>query len=114
MVAESAKMLSDRVVALQRRAVRDLHAAAGDLSLCAIAKSGRPVPAVKYHEGRAAMLRDVARTLTRSGVDTQRWKLVLVRWNRLGNLAVQSQDWAAYLQGGKDVVDELGLAAGPP
>jgi len=81
--------------------------AAGDVSMCAIARSGRPMPALKYHEGRVAMLGEVRRALESGGIDDERIREIGDRWQRHERLAASSPDWEAYLQGGIDALGEL-------
>lgn len=94
---------------LRHLAMRELEAAAGDLSMCAIAKSGVPMPAVKYHEGRVAMLREIRAALVEDQIEAGLLQSIRSRWEDKRGLAVHSQDWEAYLNGGEDVLADLGL-----
>jgi hypothetical protein len=95
---------------LQRKesaAKKDLAAAAGDASLCVIAKSGGSFPAVKYHEGRAAALADVRRLVSRGSDLETAIVTTRKRWSNLSALAAQSPDWAGYVQGAEDALDAV-------
>jgi len=101
----------EEVERLRVAAQEAMAEAAGDLSMCAIAKSGRPMPALKYHEGRAAMLGSIERALGAGAVDDERLRGIEERWQRYERLAASSSDWEAYLQGGLDVLAELNFEA---
>jgi hypothetical protein len=82
----------------------------GDASLCTVSRSGQPAPAVKYHEGRWAALREVATRVKAGGdvaVETaaarERWAADLDRLTERG----AGRDWIAYRNGGLDALDEL-------
>jgi hypothetical protein len=82
----------------------------GDASLCTMSRSGEPAPAVKYHEGRWAALREVAKRVTAGGELTtetvaarERWSADLERLTDRG----AGRDWIAYRTGGVDALDEL-------
>ena len=96
--------LVDRVIEAAERRLKD---AAGDQSLCAIGRSGRSYPAVKYHEGAVATLVSVrsklkAGTTLAGALDAARSGLA-----RLGHLAQQSPDWAAYQAGGLEAIEGI-------
>ncbi len=97
--------IDDRLAAVEA----ELTAAAGDVSLCTISRSGGPVDGIKHLEGRMAALAE-ARRATRHELDpdpatvesiASRWRdqLVAVRERDAG------RGWVAYRAGG---VDELG------
>lgn len=106
-------MATDAIVAaierLRPAAEAELAAAAGDRSLCAIAKSGRSFPAVKYLEGRVAALGELHRSAADGALDLGEARM---RWEGLGALAARSDDWLAYQQGGLDLIDQL-VSRGP-
>ena len=87
-----------------------LAAISGDASLCTMSRSGRPAPAVKYHEGQWAALREVAKR-TRAGGELHaeavaardRWAAELTRLTERG----AGRDWISYRTGGVDALDEL-------
>ena len=95
---------------LRAAAEADLAAAAGDLSLCAIGRSGRSFPGVKYHEGRTVALASIARAmgagtgLHRAIADVDR------EFVSLEALAAADPEWDAYRQGGLDALHELEAA----
>ena len=85
-------------------AAADLDAASGGGALCAISRSGRPAPAVKYHEGRWAALTELRRARA-SGAEgaaqvRSRW---LADLDRL-TLQEAGENWLAYAQGGVDAL----------
>lgn len=88
---------------------RDLVAAVGDASLCAISKSGERVDGVKYLEGRSAALREYRRELADfSGAEAHR--AVVRRWRDHLQLAQERDmgpDWVAYRSGGVDALADL-------
>lgn len=82
----------------------------GDTSLCTTSRSGEPAPAVKYHEGRWAALREVAKRVraggepaTEAAAARERWSADLARLVERG----AGRDWVAYRTGGVDALDEL-------
>lgn len=115
-MAEPVMTLPDDAALLERAiaaATADLEASAGGASLCVLSRRGRPVPGVKYHEGRWAALREVART-ARAGVPgtslaaTARaaltaWGAQLVALETSG----AGEDWLAYRTGGVDAIAAL-------
>ncbi|MEX1280369.1 MAG: hypothetical protein AB1Z55_06575 [Acidimicrobiia bacterium] len=99
--------IDDRLAAVEA----ELTAAAGDVSLCTISRSGGSVDGIKYLEGRMAALAE-ARRLTRhdprldpatiqSIASTWREQLVVVRERDAG------RGWVAYRAGGVDELDDL-------
>ena len=99
---------ADRLIAERRAAVeRELVAAAGDDSLCAVSKSGGEVDAVKYLEGRMAVLMQLGGVLRRHGDVATAIAEMLSDWSAQLT-SVQERDagrgWIAYRAGG---VDEL-------
>lgn len=102
--------LIDRVAKARIRAEADLLTAAGDRSLCAIARSGEPVPAVKYHEGRVALLSRLERDLRAVGRDAA-LEGARTHVDSLSDLAAKSPDWSAYRQGALDQLESLEGAA---
>jgi hypothetical protein len=98
----------DRATALLRSAERDLVAAAGDASLCALSRSGGRVDGVKYLEGRTAVLRAFLRALATTPGEqvhaemTASWTAHLEQAReRMG------PDWVAYRSGGVDALADL-------
>jgi hypothetical protein len=91
---------------MRRAAEADLAAAAGDYSLCVIARSGRSFPAVKYHEGRAAALAMVGRELHTVGI-SEAVAAAEDHFDRIKRLASSDPDWDAYRQGALDALDRL-------
>jgi hypothetical protein len=88
-------------------AAADLEAAAGGGALCAISRSGRPAPAVKYHEGRWAALTELRRAHRRGDEATEQ---VGGRWRAdLDRLSEQEAgaNWLAYAQGGVDALAQF-------
>jgi hypothetical protein len=82
----------------------------GDASLCTMSRSGEPAPAVKYHEGQWAALREVAKRVKAGGelateavAARERWSLDLARLVERG----AGRDWVSYRTGGVDALDEL-------
>ena len=88
---------------------RDLVAAVGNSSLCAIGKSGDRLDGVKYLEGRSVALREFRRQLRDTGgaeaqrEAEQRWRdhLQTVLERNMG------PDWVAYRTGGVDALSDL-------
>ena len=90
-------------------AAADLDAASGGGALCAISRSGRPAPAVKYHEGRWAALTELrrARAVAKAAAQVRsRWLADLERMN----LQEAGDNWLAYAQGGVDALTGAVLA----
>ncbi len=97
------------------RALERMEAGLGDESLCALSRSGQPLPAVKYDEGVAATLGDLGRRLRRLDPAADEAALLevisqaLTDWRagaapRLGSL---NADWRAYAIGGEDALEAL-------
>ena len=87
----------------------------GDASLCTMSRSGQPAPAVKYHEGEWAALREVAKRAKPHGDVTaeataarSRWAADLARLTERG----AGRDWIAYRTGGLDALDALLTSSG--
>jgi hypothetical protein len=99
--ARCAQMLTD--------AERDLVAAVGNSSLCAIGRSGDRLDGVKYLEGRTTALREFRRQLgDTSGAEAHRE--VEQRWQDHLRLALNRNmgpDWVAYRTGGVDALTDL-------
>lgn len=94
--------MSEQLALRQAAAERRLtEAVGGGASLCAIGRSRRPYPAVKYHEGAVAALRE-ARS---AGSTESAVRHVISKWvaAAVGPLS-ESAEWAAYRAGG---IDEL-------
>lgn len=99
--------LTNRLDALAKAAEADLAAAAGDLSLCVIGKSGQSFPAVKYHEGRASAISMVRRSLTNGSPVETAVESVRTRFGDMSRLAQDNDEWEAYRQGGLDMLIRL-------
>ena len=56
---------------LREEARAGMDAAAGGAAVCVFTREGRPVPGIKYHEGRWAALTEVARRCRRTGEDPE-------------------------------------------
>jgi hypothetical protein len=88
---------------------RDLAAAVGNSSLCAIGKSGAHLDGVKYLEGRSAALREVRQKIgDTAGAEAHRE--VEQRWRDHLELAMERNmgpDWVAYRSGGVDALGDL-------
>ncbi len=104
--------LGTEIDRLREMAMSDLQAAAGDLSMCAIAKSGEPMPALKYFEGRVAMLQQLQRVVSGDFADEDLVAGIRSTWDAKRPLAARSRDWEAYLRGGDDVLTELAVNGG--
>ena len=100
---------------LLHQAEADLDAAAGGAAVCVFTKAGTAVPGIKYHEGRRAALKEVARRCRRTserpsaaaGEVRADWAEHLERLTERGAGA----DWIAYRQGGLDALADLAPAA---
>lgn len=105
----------DLVARCDRRLERveaELVVASGDASLCALSRSGRPVPAVKHLEGRSAALREVSRAIRTGGAEGTPGLVAERRrvWaDALADLEARAAgpDWLAYRTGGVDELDAL-------
>lgn len=95
-------------------AERELARTAGDRTLCAIGRSGRPFPAVKYQEGAVATLTGLRARLPR-GMTTTTEAIAAARseLDRLDRLGSRSPDWEAYQAGGRDALDRIEHATLP-
>ncbi len=101
----------DRVCDVAAAALTDL---AGGSSMCAIARSGRSVPAAKYHEGRLAAGTVLRRTL-RDHPDDPHDALAAARdrWMRTSPPLLRSTPGGrAYGEGGDDALGELAALLG--
>jgi len=90
-------------------AERDLVAAVGGSSLCAIGRSGERLDGVKYLEGRSAALREFRRQLRDTAGD-EAHREVEQRWRDHLRLALDRNmgpDWVAYRTGGVDALTDL-------
>jgi tellurite resistance protein len=100
-----------------------LAAVAGDVSLCAVSRSGQPFPAAKYHEGAVSALTALHRESKRSstpGGPTVDLQAAARRHEEewLADLPAAQQhnaDWTAYRAGGLEALQGLiaDLAAAP-
>ena len=107
-----------RLAALLAEAEAGLAAAAGGAAVCVFTKAGTPVPGIKYHEGRRAALKEVARLggrTSRSPEDAAAdvrasWAEDLERLTQRG----AGPDWIAYRQGGLDALADLVAPPAPP
>lgn len=97
------------VRARERAALVALSDATGDTSLCALARSGTPHPAAKFHEGAVSALADVRRTVTRQPATSPADAITVARarWEDNATLAERGRDWAAYYAGGVEALDLL-------
>ena len=81
--------------------------AAGDRALCAVARSGVAVPAVKYHEGARAALADVRRRGSGEPLATA-VTAVRAAWQAQHERGVPAgREWEAYRTGGLDALEAL-------
>jgi hypothetical protein len=99
---------AERVRLLLDHAGRDLNDAAANQSLCAISKSGASFPAVKYHEGRAAALSRLLRSL-RASEPVSAIEHTRRHFDNAARLG--GPDWEAYRHGVSDALDEVGQPA---
>lgn len=99
----------------ERTALDHLGAAVVGRSLCAPSRAGTSLPAAKYHEGSAAALAEVRRTVQRAGggPDGAIAAGVLLRdirasWlAQVGTAGRTGPGWAGYLAGGLDALAQL-------
>lgn len=99
----------------ERVALERLGAAAGGRSLCSLSRAGASVPTAKYHEGAAAALAEARRAVASLPDDVGdaaavRAALLGVgaRWHGEPGTADRSgPDWAGYLAGGIDALDQM-------
>lgn len=103
------------------RADRQLQIAAGDKSMCAIARSGACYPAAKYHEGARSALVQVRRAVqhcdgTAPADLAAAVHTVTADWTaRFAYLAAGSVEWRAYLAGAAQALQDLTEdLTGPP
>ena len=99
--------MPSRLDTLANAAEADLAAAAGDLSLCVIGKSGESFPAVKYHEGRASAISMVRRSLSTEESIEESVEGVTKRFHDIARLADGNDEWEAYRQGGLDMLNRI-------
>jgi hypothetical protein len=102
----------DDLAAAVDRVCDDALAVLGDLaagsSMCAITRSGRSVPAAKYHEGRLAAGTIVQRALREHPDPSAALAQARERWLRTSPpLLRSSDDGLAYGTGGDDAIGEL-------
>lgn len=100
------------VRAHEQSALAALAGATGDTSLCALARTGTPHPAAKFHEGAASALADVRRTVTRQPATSPANAIAAARarWEDDATLAGRGRDWAAYHAGGVEALDHIAEA----
>jgi len=103
---------------LREEARAGMDAAAGGAAVCVFTRDGRPVPGIKYHEGRWAALTEVARRCRRTGEDPEPVSVeVRADWTaQLGRLRLRDAgpDWIAYREGGIDALADLVPDPGGP
>ena len=107
--------LIESVRARELVALANLGAATGNRSLCSLARSGTSVPSAKYHEGAAAALAEARRAIKSIVADSDaapRARAAILgiraRWQaRLDAMGRAGPDWAGYLTGGLDALDQL-------
>ncbi|WP_439565795.1 hypothetical protein [Microcella sp.] len=90
-----------RIAAARAAALDALTSAAGDDSLCTLARER--LPAAKYHEGAVAALGDALRA-SRSGAalpDSDSWGS---QWSHLMH---RDSSWTAYVRGGREALTHL-------
>jgi hypothetical protein len=107
-----------RLALMLAEAEAGLAAAAGGAAVCVFTKAGTPVPGIKYHEGRRAALKEVARLsgrTSRGAADAA--ADVRASWAEdLERLTLRDAgpDWIAYRQGGLDALADLVPPPEPP
>ncbi|MEQ6901509.1 hypothetical protein [Nocardioides sp. YIM 152588] len=102
------------VRAHREAALEALSHSLGTSSLCALSRTGRAMPAAKFHEGASRAFADVLRAAGAAPDDELEAIVVAVaaRWeaDEAGRAGL-GPDWAAYAAGGgeglADLVDEL-------
>jgi len=100
-----------RLAQLLELAKLGLAGAATDQTACSSAKSGKPLPGLKYREGRWAALHEVAshrrdrsgEVVTLASEVRSEWSVDLERRIQQG----AGPDWIAYRKGGVDALAEL-------
>jgi hypothetical protein len=90
-------------------AAAHLFEAVGDLSLCAISKSGESLPAAKYYEGRTAALSALVRAMRHHDVSAA-LEHTHLRFDTVSGL--RGPDWEAYRHGVRDALDEAEASIG--
>lgn len=109
------EVLAADISARETVALERLAAATDGQSLCSLSRGAGPVPAVKYHEGEAAVLAEARRAIRRlppaPGDDAaarevlrelrDRWTAQVDAPGRTG------ARWTGYLAGGVDAVERL-------
>lgn len=101
--------LAARVEHLIADAVTLMQERAGGASVCAMSRAGKPVPGVKYAEGRWAALREVQRAARTRPIEdalaaaSATWSASLGRAESTG----MGRDWVAYYSGGVDALEEV-------
>ncbi|SDB83400.1 hypothetical protein GA0111570_104134 [Raineyella antarctica] len=97
--------LVDRIRQERAAAAAAMTSLGGNTSTCAMGRDGRPFPAYKYHEGRAAALGRLGRRLRSAGsADLRTIVAGLVgEWQaEVDRRAGAGRDWEAYAAGGLD------------
>lgn len=105
----------DAVRSLERAALERLAQAAGDRSMCAISRDGRPHAAAKYHEGAVSALAEVRRGLPAAATPADAAELVRAALDRWAAQAERNPDapaWVAYAAGGRDELARLLQSSG--
>ncbi len=93
---------------LLEQAAADLALIAGGTAVCTFTRAGRPVPGIKYAEGRWAALREVHRL--RSAASGAEVRATLAAWQEQLDAVVSRDagaDWIAYRAGGVDALTDL-------
>lgn len=100
---------------LLEQAAADLARIAGGAAVCTFTRAGRPVPGIKYAEGRWAALREVHR---RRSTPSRAVRETLAAWQEQLDAVVARDagaDWIAYRTGGVDALTDLiGTDEGEP
>ena len=93
---------------LLAEAMGAMEQASGGASVCSFTKSGVPVPALKYAEGRWAALRELK---SQGATEEASLALGAVCQERLAELQSRGagSDWLAYTTGGVDALAEFRL-----
>jgi hypothetical protein len=99
------------LVSQRQAAVAALTAAAGDLNLCAMSRSGKPYPAVKYHEGAVAALAEAKRAVGDQLPDGSVEKTLAglrAGWQAKASTPIaEAPGWQAYYAGGIEALDAV-------
>jgi hypothetical protein len=109
------QVLIESFRACERAALQDLDAVTGGRSLCSISGQGAQVPTVKYYEGVAAALAEARRAIEAltngpNGGQSARAALLDVRARWLAQSRTRGRtgpDWAGYLAGGLDALEQM-------